>query len=129
MLATEKMLLLVGLLRSVYGQWQFRRFLSGVAIVVGLILITSVLISALLISGFYVAYIMFQHYGWEPQAALALTGFLAVLTTAICVVFTASRLRRLRDMPQQLFHKSTLAHRANETIDAFFDGLMTDDVR
>lgn len=121
MSAVEKTLVIAGIARGMYGRWRFQRLLSGVMVVTGLTVISSMLVGTMLIGGFYAAYFAFLHYGWEPQIAILLTGALVTSITATFITLTVMCLRRLRQMP--------MASRTSEVVDAFFDGLMTEDAR
>ncbi len=125
MKAAGKMLVIAGIARGVYGQYRFRRLLSGIVAMAALILLTSMLLSAVLIGGFYSACVALIHAGWEPSAAIMLTGGLFMLTTVVCVAATLMCLRRLRGMQRQWFGKVP----ADAAIDAFLDGLLAEKAR
>ena len=119
--AAEKMLLIAaGLARGIYGRWQFRRLLLSVMAMAGLLIITSMLISALLITGVYASYLALLRYGWEPQAAISLTGMLLAAAIVLLIAFTVISMRRLR-------RKFPIGNRADEALNAFLDGFMAED--
>jgi MFS family permease len=119
MSAAEKTLVIAGIARSIYGRWRFKRLVAGSLLVMGLTIVSSVLAGAMLIGGFYAAYFTLLHYGWEQRFAILFTEILIALTTASFIALTVICLRRLRQTP--------MTTRASGVVDAFFEGLMTED--
>jgi hypothetical protein len=116
---TGNLLALAGLGRNIYLRWRSQRLLSSVIVVAGLIWITSALVSALLIGGFYAAYQGFLFYGYEPLTALFYVAAMALALTAILIV-------SIRFYARRLFKRMPATNRVTETVDAFLDGLMAD---
>ena len=126
MSAAGKVAVIAGLIHSLYGHWRLQRLLSGVMMVVGLTIVTSMLIGMMLIGGFYAAYFALVDYGLGPLQALLLIGLSTLLAVVVLMVALWLYMRR---MPKRLVRASPLMDYANETVDAFFDGFMAEDAQ
>ncbi len=122
----EKLLALALLVQRTYGRWLFQRLLSGIVVVAGLTIITSIMVSAILISSLVAAYFALLHYGIEQQAALLIISITVILTIVALIILTLACLHHLRQMPRTLLKRSPLTARAMDTLDAFSDGLTAD---
>jgi hypothetical protein len=110
---------LLAIAGNVYMRWRSQRLLSSVIVVAGLTWITSAMVSALLIGGFYAAYQAFVYYGLTPLMALFVVATLAILLTAILIA-------SVRFYARRLFKRAPATNRVSETVDAFLDGLLID---
>jgi len=122
----EKLLAIASLGQRAYGRWLFQRLLSGIIVVAGLTIVVAVMVSAMLVGGFYAAYFALLHYGTAPQVAMVIIGISAILTTVTLVILTLMCLHHLRRMPRTLLKQSPLTSRAMDTLNAFTDGLMAE---
>lgn len=123
----EKLLAIVSLSQNLYGRWLFRRLLFGVITLVSLTIVVSMLVSAVLISGFYVAYQVLLNFGFEQKIAMAVIACALLSITIMLAFFIAWHLRRLRKIPKRLpTEKIPSAAAASDAIDAFLEGLMSD---
>jgi len=122
----EKLLAIAGLTQRAYGRWLFQRLLSGIIVVAGLTIVTSIMVSAMLVGGFYAAYFALLHYGMQPQVAMIVIGTSAGLTIVILVILTLACLLHLRRMPRALLKRLPLTSHVMDTLNAFSDGLMAD---
>ena len=107
----------------------FRKFLSGVAAVVALTIITGMMVGSLMLVSIYGIYLALMNYGLEPTAAMFATVGIAVFITGLLIFFTLAHLRRLADVPKQLMQtESPVAQRMSTLADSFVDGLLTREV-
>lgn len=120
----ETLLALANLGQRTYGRWLFHRLISGIFVVVGLTIIISIMISAVLVGSLMAAYFTFIHYGVYPQIAMVITGVLAILIITLLILLTLLRLRHLRKMPQTLLKQSPVTSCAAGVLQAFLDGFM-----
>lgn len=125
----EKMLVITGVARGIYGRWRFRQMLHSVLMTAGCGIVTAILIGTMLASSLYAAWSALIHYGMPPERAALLIGLLCVLLTLAFILLTLMSLRRLRDIPNPLFGKSTVSGRFDDVVDAFFEGLTGKDPR
>lgn len=101
----------------------YKRFLSGVAAVICLTIVTGMVSGALLIGLFYGVYELFLLNGLESTPALITTFALGVLTLVVLVMCTLSHLRSLLDVPKMLMeHQHPIASRATSIAQAFIEG-------
>jgi hypothetical protein len=125
----EQLLALINLVQRTYGRWLFRRLLSGMIVVAGLVLTTAIMVSAALIAGLYAAYIALINSGFEPQIAVLLVCGIAVVAAAILVTVTCAYLHHLRQVPQSIIKKSPITSLPSDALDAFISGLLTEKVK
>ena len=109
-----KLLAIVSLGRGLYGRWLFQRLVAGVLVTVGLTIVISIMMGALLIGGLYASYCALLYFGLEPQGAMLLTGMLAVAVTGILMLLIMECMQRLRRMPKILLKRSPLTAGAAE---------------
>ncbi len=122
----DKLIAIASLGQKAYSRWLFRRLLSGIIVVAGLTIVTSIMVSAMLIGGLYALYFLLSGYGAEPQAAMIITGIMAGLSIGMLAILTLVGLQHLRQMPRALLKRSPFTSGAMDTLDAFTDGLMAD---
>jgi len=101
------------------------RFLSGIAKIVILSVISAFMLCALMAGSFYMAYFFLVHYGLDPYAAGITVGIAASLITLALVVLTIIQFRQLHD----LTHRSLHPYRAGfpeigNVAHAFIDGFL-----
>lgn len=108
----------------------YKKFLSGVAAVAGLTVISGMMIGTLLVGLLYATYRGFIYSGMNPQAALIVTAGIAGIVTIVLVAATISYLRSLFDVPKQLMQaESPVTTQVAGLANAFFDGLLTREIR
>ena len=108
----------------------YKKFLSGVAAVAALTVISGMMVGMLLVGLLYAAYKGFIYGGMEPQASLIVTAGIAAIATIILIAMTVHYLRSLFDVPKRLLQaESPMAAQVGGLADAFFDGLLTHEVR
>jgi len=120
----EKLLAIASLGQRAYGRWLFQRLLSGIIVVAGLTIVTSVMLSAILVGGLWATYFSLLYYGIGQLMAMVITGALALMAMAALVFLTLSGLHHLRRMPRTLLKQLPLTSRAMDALDAFTNGLM-----
>ncbi|MBI1276043.1 hypothetical protein GC177_08740 [bacterium] len=76
-----------------------RRFIVGIAIGLGLVVLSSMMTGILIVGLFYLLFQLMVSYGMEEHAALIATGLLGVLSTAGVVTATALWFRHLLKTP------------------------------
>ena len=119
----EKLLVLITILQKANGGRVLARLFSHMAIIMGLVLVTAMMIGATLIGGLINAHTAFLSDGMSPLSSLVMVAVLALVIIAALVAMIMDRLRRLKDVSYTLFGKSPLTRRAMGTLDAFIDGL------
>jgi uncharacterized membrane protein len=125
----EQLLALITLVQRTYGRWLFRRLLSGMIVVAGLVLTTAIMVSTALIVGLYAAYISLINAGFEQQMAVLMVCGITVVAAGLLVIATLGYLRHLRQMPQNIIKKSPITSLPSDALDAFISGLLTEKVK
>jgi hypothetical protein len=114
---------IISLGRSFAGTSLYRKFLSGVAVVICMMIVTGMIAGALLLGAFYGVYQGFMYYGMESTPALIATFGLGAMVFAILVMLTLNHLRSLVSIPQMLVRdENPIASRATDMVQAFIDG-------
>jgi len=101
------------------------RLLAGMAAVLVLSLVASLLLGAWIMGLFYGLYALLLHYNVAEPLAVLSTGIVSLLF--IIGMFTAAiaYARQLRSYPKQIIsHEMPVTYRANTIANAFVDGLM-----
>lgn len=107
------------------GMPLFQRLLGGIAAVMVLALIASVLTGVLVIGGLYAIYLTLIAYGLDTQAAAISLAVVTLVLIAGCfggAVLCARNLRTV--MRRMMIMESPVAYRAGTVANAFVDGLM-----
>ena len=78
-----------------------QRFLSGVATVIALTIVSAILVGMLLVSAFIGAFFLLTHLGLDPVAAGILVLVTVFIAIGSCVALTVIRIQELRDIPNQ----------------------------
>lgn len=122
----EKLLLLLNLGQRAYSRWMLHRLLSGVAIVLGLTIVISILISATLIGVLFVFYNYALVYGFEPHTAIVLTFLLSLIFILALIICTNMCLNNFRKISKTTSKPSPLTSSALSMLDSFTDGFMAE---
>jgi len=101
-----------------------QRLLAGVAAVLVLAMVASMLIGVLIVGGLYFGYQLLIQYGLEPQAALLSMG---IFTAVLVIALFGSAVSYAKNM-RGLAHHITIAEspvgsKATNVANAFMDGL------
>jgi hypothetical protein len=115
----------VGSAMAVASAGLLQRFLSGLASIVILSIVSAFMLCVLLAGGFSMAYVCLVHYGLDPYAAGITVGIAAFFITIALVVATIAQIRQLRGLP----HRSLDKYRSHwpdiaNVADAFIDGFL-----
>src|SRR5262249_31128284 len=102
----------------------FKRFLSGIAVIVALTAIGSILAGMLLVVGFFGLYFGLVHHGLDPLIAAVTVSGLALIIVIVLAVWAVIRWYQLREMPRLLYMEQPLIDRAGRLADAFINGLL-----
>jgi hypothetical protein len=121
-----KLLSILNIGQKVYDKWLFRQMLYGTIIIIGLVIVVSIMVSAILIGGLYWIYSGLIYYGIGPHISILATGIASILLTVALALFALSCINHLRQIPGMLFKRSSLSSHAMAVLDNFLDGLMTD---
>ena len=122
----EKILLIAGLSKELFGNLVLERVIPGAITVAGLVLVTAMMMSAMMIGGLYVAYLSLLLYT-DPHMAAFMTFMLAFLLVVILILIIISILKYMRDMPKRILReKAPFTSHIKETVDSFIDGLLSD---
>lgn len=101
-----------------------QRFLTGIAVVVGLAVTLGLCAGSLVIAGLYCAYNGLISHGLEPAAALLSVAVLIVLIIVMLVVVLREKIRSLREMPGTIIQaEAPIVSEVRQTVTAFIDGL------
>ena len=107
------------LARMVVGNLRYRRLILRVMTVVVLAVMTAVLASALLLVGFYAAYLALLRHGIDADAALLTTGGFVFLVTALLGLMTVNTMSRLKDALMPLPSDSLIRRISTAFLDGF----------
>lgn len=121
----NKLIAIIALLQNVYGKWLYRRLLSGVIVIAALVIVTSLLMGAALVGGFYAAYQGLLHAGFSPaMSSLGVSALIAVM--AGLLMFTTSvLLRRLHQLPHRILtEKMPQVSEIGDMVDGFIEGFL-----
>lgn len=102
------------------------RFLSGIASIVMLAIVSGFMLCALLTGGFYLGYLGLVRYGLDPAIAGSIIGVIALIITVMLVTLTYVRLNRLRemsrkDLPSPIANPFDLTRLTTAFIDGFLN--------
>lgn len=104
----------------------FQRLLAGMAAMLILSLIASILTGALVVGGVYFVYNALIVEGLDPQIALAGAGTLLFVLILALVLTTAILARNLRGVVKRIMiAEHPITHRVTSIADAFVEGLTT----
>jgi len=121
----EKLLAIVSLGQNIYGKLLFRRLLYGAMVGISLTIVTSAMMGAMLIAGFYSAYQLLLHSGIAQQNAAMIISATGVLVTGLLILITIRHLKRLNAMPRRMLQdKIPQLSQAGDVIEAFINGLL-----
>ena len=120
----EKLLAITNIAERAFGIWLFQRLLPNVLIIVGLTMITSIMIAAIIITSMFCAYQLLLNNGFEIHSAIMLIGSLALLITIIFAICIIAHLQQLRRMPQKLLQEKLASAPKIGTLVSFIKGFM-----
>lgn len=102
-----------------------QRFLTGVAVMVGLAVTMGLCVSALLIAGLYGTYRGLVANGLEPNVALLSIFVIMAFIVALLYVILRERIRSLREAPAALMRSTEppIVGDVKHIAQAFIDGL------
>jgi hypothetical protein len=124
-----KLLAIVNIGQQTYNRWLFQQLVPSIILVAGLTIVVSIIISMILVGGFYVSYGALLNYGLEQKVAMMIIITAAVITLLIFLILTFLGVCRLRHMPKEILKKSPLNYITLEVLTAFLDGFMSDQSR
>jgi len=100
------------------------RFMTGIASIVMLAVVSAFILCAILVGGFTLAFFGLVHYGLDPYAAGITLGILGLVAACAMIVITRARIRFLLELPSNnLSRHGHLLSDVNPIIDAFIEGL------
>ena len=111
----EKLLLVAGFGRSMYGNWRFQRVLSDALTVTALAVIAIMLAGMLMVGGFYAAYHILSSYGLEEMTILLIAGLFIFFCIVALVKVIRNRICKM---------KAVVTSPLGEAVDAFMRGLL-----
>jgi predicted PurR-regulated permease PerM len=102
-----------------------QRFLSGVASVIALTVVSAILVGLLLASAFVGMFFALEHFGLEPLVAGLLVIAMVLLVVGGCVGLALAKIRELRDLPNNSlnFEVPSIA-KFTSAVEAFIDGFV-----
>lgn len=116
MSAMGKMMLVAGLGRRLYGKWRFQRLLHVLVSVFILSVAAAVIMTAIVIGGFYAVYHLLLSQGIGAGASFLILMLLALLLAAALLDAIRRRMLEIR---------ASFDSRSGSAVDAFFDGLFS----
>lgn len=120
----EKLLAIISIGQRVYGRWLFQRLLPSIMVIVGLTIVISIMISAMLVGCFYAGYQGLLNYGFEANIAILIIFISSLLTIILLVVLAIFGLRHLNKIPQTAITQSPLTTCAKQALGSFLAGFM-----
>ena len=120
----EKLLAIIGLTQKAYGRWLLQRFLRGALVVLALALVIGILVSALIVSLFYILYVVLTLNGMTVLGALLTAAGAGATFIVLMVWLTIRYMQQLHTAHASLFEKNHFGGRVVNTVGAFYDGLM-----
>jgi len=107
------------------GVGLLHRFLSGIASIVILSIVSAFMLCALLAVSFCMAYLSLVHYGLDPYAAGIAVGIAAFCITLALVAASMQKLRQLGSLSHPILQRyGTNWPDIGKIADAFIDGLL-----
>lgn len=101
------------------------RFLSNIAGIIVLSIVSAIMLCVLLAGGFYLAYFCLVHYGLDPYAAGITVGTVLFFVTFMLIILTMTQLQRLRDLTHSgLYSQRTGLPDIGNIANAFIDGFL-----
>ncbi|MFZ4125148.1 MAG: hypothetical protein ACOYJ2_03640 [Rickettsiales bacterium] len=122
----DHLLAIINIIQKANGKRLIARLFSHLAIIIGLLLTTAIMVSATLIGGLINLHIALLNGGVSAPIALLIIASTALFIIAVLITMIVWRLKSLRRIPQTLSVGSSFTARAMDTLDAFTDGLMAD---
>lgn len=102
-----------------------QRVLAGVAAILVLSLMASVLGGALVIGGLYFFYMFLVQNGLDPQAALGIQLAIIFLLAVLLLIFAFACVKNMRIVIRRsLASESPISYYASSAVHAFVDGLL-----
>ena len=126
MLDTAKLLGLFAVGRQIADQVLLRRFLSSLATLLILLVISGILLGSLIIGALYGAYLLLLIKGVAPFAAFLTVAGLLIFCAIVTLLLTLNHARRTMTVSRFFKHiEDAVAERVMPVAEAFLDGLMT----
>jgi len=120
----DKLIGLTTIGSTLAGLTMLQRFLAGVTGVLALTVVSALMSGLILMGGFITAYFTLVHYGVEPMLAALTVTSATCMVTALLIIFTLIKVRRLKEMSQHHLYRDvpSLAH-IGDIASAFIKGL------
>ena len=104
-----------------------QRFLSGVATVIALTIVSAILVGMLVASTFIGIFFLLTHFGLDPTAAAILVIVAVLLLIGLLVNLTLLRIRELRDIPNNAFNfEVPSVAKVVTVVESFIEGFIKD---
>lgn len=104
----------------------FQKLMRGIAMVVGLAVVSGILAGVLLVGVIYAAYAALVDHGLEAGAAMMIIGGIVLVVTGLLVRQVLVSIEKIKMIPQQVLVKQNpLAQKAARMGNAFLDGLLS----
>ncbi len=111
--------------RGAVSSEMVQRFLSGIAVMVGLAVTLGLCIGSLFIAALYGTYRGLVANGLNPEIALLCVVVIMALIVVLLCLALREKLRSLRELPSMIIRAETpIASDVRQTVNAFVDGLM-----
>ena len=112
---TEKLLLMAGLGRELYGQQRIGNMVSSMAMVAMLTIVAAMLLGVALLLGIYAGFLSLVSGGFTPAAAMGVVALAALTLSGVVLLTLSCFLRKI---------KKTQRGPVSEIVEAFLDGLL-----
>jgi hypothetical protein len=122
----KNLLAVISLIQRAQSKRLLVRAISHMVVIMGLVMTTAIMVSAMVIGGLMSAHAALLTTGIPPHTALISIGVAALFVITLLVFLIGWRLRNLQNIPRALFEQHPFTSRAMGTLNAFTDGLMAD---
>jgi hypothetical protein len=122
----EKLLAIITIAQRSYCRWLFQRLLPGIIMIIGLTIVISIMISAIIVGGLYTAYSALLNYELEENMAMLIIGISSIITIITLVIIVLLGMRRMRPAPKIISSQSQISICAIGIFTSFIDGFMAE---
>ena len=118
----KKLLAIVSIGQISYGRWLLPHLLPCMFLIAGLTIITSMLISAVIISMVYILYMTLLQSGYETKTVVLITAILGVVIITIFTTLLCVTVRYLQRMLRSPLKQASLPTSVKHIVSSFLNG-------
>ncbi len=125
-----KLLGLVAFGKGITEKLIFKRFITHLTTAIALTIISAMMVGVLLFGILFIIYRICINFDLTPDAALLITGLIALTITGLVIYKTVTLVKGLFDLPKQISAEdlplpTRMAYQASNVIESFAEGVMT----